>query len=105
MTRRRQVREGEPSGGGNGSNARNGSPGKERAASHSSRSTTMGNLRAMLVGMALTLLIIIGMARVVPSQVEKLLGIVQMTRPHGRLVRRAPKRKTKMACVDKAQKA
>lgn len=98
MTRRRLAKEGGTS---NAANADIGSPDGKTRSSTPSRSS---NLRAALLGMVLTFLIILVMAKVVPSHVEKFLGITRV-RTHGQMVRRAPKRKTKMACVDKAQKA
>ncbi|CAJ1951756.1 unnamed protein product [Cylindrotheca closterium] len=95
MTRRRQAKGDEPT----GSNTHY-SPEKSRGA-HYSRNQ-IGIIHVAIIGMVIVATIGFGMIRIVPSEIEKLLGI---TRTHGQMVKRAPKRKTKMACVDKAQTA
>lgn len=97
MTRRRQTKEQDPTGNGTGANA---SPEKSRGPYHSRNLS--GNLHLAVIGIVLTATIIFGMTRIDASEIEKMLGIA---RTHGQMVKRAPKRKTKMACVDKAQKA
>ena len=102
MSRRRgqTIKEEEPIGGTTPSNA---SPEKSRG-SHFSRNPT-GCLRVAVIPVGLVLIVIVvvfGMSRIIPSETEKFLGV---TRTHGQMVKRAPKQKVKMACVDKAQKA
>jgi len=106
MTRRRQTKEEEPATAGSTTPATtNASPEKPRGPQYSMRNNNhnTGSLRVVVIGVVLFGIFLYGMTRIVPAEVEKLLGI--SSRTHGQMVQRAPKRKTKMACVDKAQKA
>lgn len=96
MTRRRgqAIKEEQPS---------NASPKKSRGSQYSRNPTGCVRVAVMPVGLVLIVMVVVlGITRIIPSEIEKFLGV---TRTHGQMVKRAPKQKVKMACVDKAQTA